>query len=341
MASKREEMSVLVTGGAGYIGSHAVKILIERGYDVVVADNLAKGHREAVHNDAFFYNVDIANIDEMTEILRRHDVSDVMHCAAFSYVGESVSLPLNYYENNTGATTKLLKAMDQAAVKRIVFSSTCATYGEPENLPIVESTEQSPINPYGWSKLFVEQILKDKQRSDEDFGFIALRYFNVAGSALDGSIGEDHQPETHIIPLVLQTALGQRDHITVFGTDYATPDGTCIRDYIHVEDLIEAHILAMETQRAGDARFFNLGIGHGYSVSEVIESARRVTGLPINVVEGQRRAGDPPELFANADLIRSELKWEPRLTDLDEIVGSAWRWFRANPEGYERLAKLR
>lgn len=327
-------MSVLVTGGAGYIGSHAVKILIERGHDVVVVDNLSRGHREAVHEDACFHNVDIADIDRMTDILRGHDVSDVMHFAAFSYVGESVSVPLNYYENNTGATTKLLKAMDVAAVKRFVFSSTCASYGEPDHLPIVESTQQQPINPYGWSKHFVERILRDKQRSDADFGFTALRYFNVAGSALDGSIGEDHHPETHIIPLVLQTALGLRDSITVFGTDYPTPDGTCIRDYIHVEDLIEAHILAMETQRAGHARFFNLGIGKGYSVRDIIESAKRVTGLEINVEYGERRPGDPPELFANADFIRKELGWEPKLTNLDDIIGSAWRWFQANPEGY-------
>lgn len=333
-------MSVLVTGGAGYIGSHAVKILIERGHDVVVVDNLSRGHREAVHADACFHNVDIADVDRMTDILRGHDVSDVMHFAAFSYVGESVSVPLNYYENNTGATTKLLKAMDAAAVKRIVFSSTCASYGEPDYLPIVESTQQQPINPYGWSKLFVERILRDKQRSDADFGFTALRYFNVAGSALDGSIGEDHHPETHIIPLVLQTALGLRDSITVFGTDYPTPDGTCIRDYIHVEDLIEAHILAMETQRAGHARFFNLGIGKGYSVRDIIESAKRVTGLEINVEYGERRPGDPPELFANADFIRRELGWAPKLTNLDDIIGSAWRWFQANPEGYATPKQL-
>ena len=290
--------------------------------------------------DACFHNIDIADVDRMTDILRGHDVSDVLHFAAFSYVGESVSLPLNYYENNTGATTKLLKAMDAAAVKRIVFSSTCASYGEPDQLPIVESTQQQPINPYGWSKLFVERILRDKQRSDADFGFTALRYFNVAGSALDGSIGEDHHPETHIIPLVLQTALGLRNSITVFVKDYPTPDGTCIRDYIHVEDLIEAHILAMETQRAGHARFFNLGIGKGYSVRDIIESAKRVTGLEINVEYGERRAGDPPELFANADFIRRELGWEPKLTNLDDVIGSAWRWFQANPEGYATPKQL-
>jgi len=333
-------MSILVTGGAGYIGSHAVKILIERGYDVVVVDNLSRGHREAVHSNATFYNVDIADVEWMTDILRSHDVSDVMDCAAFSYVGESVAVPLDYYENNTGATTKLLKAMDAAAVKRIVFSSTCASYGEPDHLPIVESTQQQPINPYGWSKLFVERILRDKQQSDARFCFTALRNFNVAGSALDGTIGEDHHPETHIIPLVLQTALGFRDSITVFGTDYPTPDGTCIRDYIHVEDLIETHILAMRSQRAGHARFFNLGIGHGYSVNEVIESARRVTEQQIDVTYGERRPGDPPELFANADFIRKELGWKPKITNLDDIVASAWQWFQANPDGYATCPKV-
>lgn len=333
-------MSILVTGGAGYIGSHAVKILIKRGYDVVVVDNLSRGHRKAVHPDATFYNVDIADVDWMTDILRSHDVSDVMHFAAFSYVGESVSVPLDYYENNTGATTKLLKAMDAAGVKRFVFSSTCASYGEPDHLPIVESTHQQPINPYGWSKLFVERILRDKQQSDASFCFTALRYFNVAESALDGTIGEDHHPETHIIPLVLQTALGFRDSITVFGTDYPTPDGTCIRDYIHVEDLIEAHILAMRSQRAGHARFFNLGNGHGYSVNEVIESARRVTEQQIHVTFGERRPGDPPELFANADLIRKELGWKPKITNLDDIVASAWQWFQTHPDGYAACPKV-
>jgi UDP-glucose 4-epimerase len=328
-------MSVLVTGGAGYIGSHAVKMLVERGYDVVVIDNLSQGHRAAIHADASFYNVDIANTDVVVDILRHHDVSDVMHFAAFSYVGESVHDPLKYYSNNTGGTTKLLQALDGAAVKRFVFSSTCATYGEPDTLPISEETPQRPINPYGWSKLFVEQILRDKAAADEEFAFTALRYFNVAGSALDGSIGEDHNPETHIIPLVLETALGEREQITVFGTDYDTPDGTCIRDYIHVQDLCEAHILAMESQRRGP-RYYNLGIGHGYSVKDVIESAKRVTGREIPIEYGQRRAGDPPTLFANADKIRNELGWEPKLTDLDTAVDSAWKWMQANPNGYSK-----
>ena len=259
-----------------------------------------------------------------------------MHFAAYSYVGESVHDPLSYYSNNTGSTTKLLQALDRAAVKRFVFSSTCATYGESDKLPSSEDMPQHPINPYGWSNLFVEQILRDKANADEQFAFTSLRYFNVAGSALDGSIGEDHNPETHIIPLVLQAALGERDHITVFGTDYDTPDGTCIRDYIHVEDLCEAHILAMESQRQGQ-RYSNLGIGHGYSVKDVIESAERVTGKPIPIKYGDRRAGDPPMLYANADKIRTELGWEPKLADLDTAVESAWRWMQANPTGYTKL----
>ena len=327
-------MSILVTGGAGFIGSHAVKMLVERGHDVVVVDNLSLGHREAVHEDASFYNVDIAETESITDILLRHEVTDVMHFAAFSDVGRSVREPTLYYSNNVGATARLLLAMNQAEVNRLVFSSTCATYGTPESLPMDEGTPQRPINPYGWSKLFVERVLLDHAASVNEFGFTALRYFNVAGAALDGTIGEDHQPETHLIPLVLQTALGQRESITVFGDDYPTADGTCIRDYIHVEDLIEAHILAMESQQAGDHRFFNLGIGHGYSVREVIETARQVTGREIAVERGERRAGDPAELFANADLIRRELGWEPRIPGLGEIIDSAWRWHRDHPVGY-------
>ena len=242
-------------------------------------------------------------------------------------MGESVTDPLAYYDNNTAGTISLLKAMKAAGVKRLVFSSTCATYGEPETTPIVETMRQEPINPYGWSKWCVERVLRDYAAADPEFSFVALRYFNVAGSAADGSLGEDHDPETHLIPVLLLAALGKRDKVTVFGTDYPTPDGTCIRDYIHVEDLCAAHIVAMDALKPGDARFYNLGIGRGYSVKEVIESARRVTGVDFPVEYGPRRPGDPAILFANADKIRRELGWSARYTEIDAIVATAWNWF--------------
>jgi len=327
-------MTILVTGGAGYIGSHAVEHLLNAGQSVVVADNLFRGHREAVHPDAKLYEVDLAETDQLAQIMRTHSVSGVMHFAALTYVGESVDQPIWYYANNTGGTASLLRAMETAGVNRFVFSSTCATYGEPDELPIVETISQHPINPYGQSKLFVEQMLKDKVATDNEFSFIALRYFNVAGCSLGGRIGEDHDPETHLIPIVLQVALGQRERVQVFGTDYPTPDGTCIRDYIHVDDLCAAHLLAMESLKPGEGNFYNLGIGKGYSVREVIESVKRVTGKDIPATEVDRREGDPPELFANADKLRGELGWKPNVPDLDDIVRSAWDWFQAHPNGY-------
>jgi UDP-glucose 4-epimerase len=257
-----------------------------------------------------------------------------MHFAALAYVGESVTQPLAYYRNNTSGTVSLLEAMADAGVKRLVFSSTCATYGEPTETPIVETMRQEPINPYGWSKWCVERILRDYAAADPGFAFVALRYFNVAGAAADGSLGEDHDPETHLIPVLLLTALGRREKVTVFGTDYPTPDGTCIRDYIHVEDLCAAHVSAMEALRPGDARFYNLGIGRGYSVKEVYESACRVTGRKIPIEYGPRRVGDPAVLFADASKIRRELGWSARYTEIDEIVATAWRWFEKHPDGY-------
>jgi UDP-glucose-4-epimerase GalE len=258
-----------------------------------------------------------------------------LHFAAKAYVGESVEQPISYYDNNTGGTLSLLRAMDMAGVKRIVFSSTCATYGIPAQLPITETMPQEPINPYGWSKLFVEQILKDKAHADSEFACMGLRYFNVAGCAEDGSLGENHDPETHLIPLILQAALGQRRAITVSGTDYPTPDGTCIRDYVHVNDLCRAHPLALEQIQPGQAEFFNVGIGRGYSVREVIESACRVTGRDIPTEYAPRRAGDPPELWACADRIRQGLGWSPRFTQLDDIVATAWKWL------YDRSGRSR
>ena len=327
-------MNVLVAGGAGYIGSHAVKQLIEAGRKVVVVDNLYRGHRQAVHPKAALYEINLADTRALAVAMRDQKVDCVMHFAALAYVGESVTQPLAYYDNNTAGTVSLLKAMNQAGVKRLVFSSTCATYGEPEQVPLVESMAQRPINPYGWSKWFVEQILRDVSAADRQFSFVSLRYFNVAGAAADGSLGEDHDPETHLIPSILLAVLGRREPLTVFGTDYPTPDGTCIRDYIHVEDLCAAHLVAMEALSPGDARFYNLGIGKGYSVKEVIESARRVTGMEIPVRYGPRRPGDPAILFANAQKIRDELGWSPRCTEIDAIVQTAWNWLKKHPGGY-------
>ena len=276
-------MNVLVTGGAGYIGSHAVKTLRERGHKVVALDNLFRGHREAVPTDVPFEEADLRQTDNIGEILTRHRIECVMHFAALAYVGESVNEPLRYYDNNTAGTVSLLRAMNSAGVNRLVFSSTCATYGEPEKMPITEDMPQRPINPYGWSKLFVERVLLDYGHANKSFAFAAPRYFNVAGCARDGSLGEDHEPETHLIPVLLNAALGKIPKVTVFGEDYPTPDGTCIRDYIHVEDLVEAHVVLMEALQPGDKRFYNLGIGQGYSVRQVIDAAKRVTGVDFKV----------------------------------------------------------
>ena len=327
-------MNVMVAGGAGYIGSHAVKQLAEAGHRVVAVDNLFRGHAQAVDRRAAFERLDLADTDALAEVLRRHKVDCVMHFAALAYVGESVTDPLAYYDNNTAGTISLLKAMRAAGVRRLVFSSTCATYGEPESTPIVETMRQSPISPYGWSKWCVERVLRDYGAAEPDFSYAALRYFNVAGSAADGSLGEDHSPETHLIPVLLLAALGQREKVTVFGTDYPTPDGTCIRDYVHVEDLCAAHIAVMEALRPGDARFYNLGIGRGYSVKEVIDAARRVTGLEIPLEYGARRPGDPAVLYADAGKIRRELGWSAKYTEIGPIVATAWTWFKNHPRGY-------
>lgn len=328
-------MNVLVVGGAGYIGSHAVKLLLEGGYNVVVVDNLSRGHREAVPASVPFYATPLADVHKMAEILARHAVGCVMHFAAFAYVGESVERPLDYYENNVGQTIALLRAMDEVGVQKMVFSSTCATYGEPQVVPITEETPQRPINPYGRSKLFVEQILADYATARPGFAYAALRYFNVAGAARDGTLGEDHEPETHLIPSLLLTALGRRPHFEIFGTDYPTPDGTCIRDYIHVEDLCRAHIVVMEALRPGARLIYNLGIGRGYSVKEVLEAARRVTGQSIPVIYGPRRAGDPAVLYTDAGKIRRELGWVPEYTQIEPIIETAWRWFKEHPFGYK------
>ncbi len=340
-------MNVLVTGGAGYIGSHAVKALVAAGHGVVVLDNLERGHEAAVRAAAVHHRVplerlDLRDTDALASAMTHHRIEGVMHFAALAYVNESVHQPLLYYDNNVAGTLSLLQAMEHAGVDRLVFSSTCATYGEPETVPIQEDTPQSPINPYGWSKLFVERMLIDHASSrrvtDRPFAFAALRYFNVAGSAADGSIGEDHQPETHLIPVLLNVALGKRDGATIFGDDYPTPDGTCIRDYIHVEDLVDAHVHVMDAlepgKRGRDEMFFNLGIGEGRSVRQVVEAVREVTGHPIPTTLGDRRGGDPPALYADASRIAEELGWRARITSLETMVETAWRWFRTHPGGY-------
>ena len=327
-------MRILVTGGAGYIGSHCVRQLIQDGQDVVVIDNLSRGHRNAIHRDSAFYQLDLSDTKQMAAVMREHEVEAVMHFAALSYVCESVRHPRRYLQNNTAGTIHLLEAMEVAGVKRFVFSSTCSTYGIPERLPLHEQSPQRPCNPYGQSKLLVEKMLRDLVAADPSFGCITLRYFNVAGCSADGELGEDHDPHLRIIPILMETALGRRNSFTVNGDDFATPDGTCIRDYIHVDDICSAHRLALNGVRSGEAQFFNVGLGHGYSVNEVIASVSRVTQKAIPVLIGPRREGDPSELFADSHRIRTELGWAPRFTKLDDIVETAWRWFKTYPEGY-------
>lgn len=329
-------MRVLVTGGGGYIGSHAVKQLREAGHDVVVLDNFSRGHREAVPDAVPIEELDLHQTEAIANALNYHQIECVMHFAALAQVGESMSDPLLYYENNAAGSVSLLKAMQQANVNRLVFSSTCATYGEPANVPITEQEPQQPINPYGWTKLMIERALKDYAASNERFAFAALRYFNVAGCAGDGSLGEDHAPETHLIPVLLQVALGQRETFYINGDDYPTADGTCIRDYIHVEDLVAAHIQVMETLKPGDQRCYNLGIGEGKSVQTVLEAARRVTGQPIPAEVGPRREGDPPVLYADPSLIQQEIGWQAKVTDIERMIETAWRWFKTHPDGYEK-----
>jgi UDP-glucose 4-epimerase len=326
-------MRILVTGGAGYIGSHAVRLFLARGHDVWVYDNLSMGHRAAVPAERLIA-ADLCETQRLDHALMLHRIEAVVHFAAFAFVGESVTNPAKYYQNNLVNTLNLLDALRRHKIGRIVFSSTCATYGVPEILPITEDEKQKPINPYGNTKLAVEHALADYAAA-YGWGFAALRYFNAAGAAADGSIGEDHDPETHLIPLVLQTALGQRPAIEVFGVDYPTPDGTCVRDYIHVDDLADAHLLALESLAPGKQLRYNLGTGRGYSVREVIGAAEEVTGKKVPVIVGPRRAGDPPVLVAASEKVQRELGWRPRYTDLGSVVESAWKWHRAHPKGYE------
>lgn len=324
-------MRVLVTGGAGYVGSHAAKQLTKSGHDVVIADNLAEGHRAAA-GKLPFVSVDLLDRERVVAAMREHKIEAVMHFAAFAYVGVSVTDPAIYYQNNIVGSLSLLDAMRDAGVDRIVFSSSCATYGIPNKVPITEDHSQHPISPYGFTKLAIEQALADYSHA-YGIGYAALRYFNASGAAADGTIGEDHDPETHLIPLLLQVALGQRDSVDVFGTDYPTPDGTCIRDYIHVDDLATAHVAALEKLKPSMALKLNLGTGHGASVEEVVTLCREVTGHAIPVRKSGRRAGDPPALVADASAAKRELGWQSRYS-IREIVESAWKWHKAHPKGY-------
>jgi len=317
--------TVLVTGGAGYIGSHACKALAAAGYRPVVADSLVHGHQWAVKWGPLEQG-DIADRAFLDGVLQRHRPAAVMHFAAFAYVGESVTDPGKYYRNNVGGTLTLLEAMRDHGIGALVFSSTCATYGTPERVPIAESAPQQPINPYGASKLMVERMLSDFDAA-HGLRSMSLRYFNAAGADPDGEIGEVHDPETHLIPLALDAASGKSPPLTVFGEDYDTPDGTCVRDYIHVSDLADAHLLALEQlERSGSSDRFNLGTGTGASVLEVIAAVERVTGRPVRYAVGPRRAGDPPVLVSEASRAARELGWTPRLSDLDTIVATAWAW---------------
>lgn len=326
-------MNILVTGGAGYVGSHACRVLDKAGHDVWVLDSLEIGHREA----ALPGKLIVGNLGDrqlVPQVLREKKIDAVMHFAAYALVGESVSDPSKYYQNNVIQTLNLLESMRECDVKKFVFSSTTATYGVPKHIPITEKEDQKPINPYGFTKLVVEQALRDYAHA-YDFAFAALRYFNASGASPDGGIGEDHSPESHLIPLVLQVALGQREKIFIFGNDYPTPDGTCIRDYIHVDDLGSAHVKALERLEPGNGIQVNLGTGTGTSVLEVIEACRAISGheIPADVVE--RRPGDPPELVANSDLAQETLNWKPKYMTIDTIVETAWAWHKSHPQGYK------
>lgn len=331
-------MAVLVLGGAGYIGSHTVYELIKNGEDVVVIDSLETGHKEAVHPKARFYKGDIRDREFLDSVLEKEDIDAVIHFAANSLVGESMTDPLKYYDNNVGGCITLLEALRDHGIDKVVFSSTAATYGEPEKVPILESDRTEPENTYGETKLAMEKMFKWTDRA-HDIRYVALRYFNASGADASGDIGEAHKPETHLIPLILQVPLGQREFISIYGDDYPTPDGTCIRDYIHVTDLADAHIRAMNYLRdGGKSDVFNLGNGTGFSVNEVIEKAREVTGHPIPAKVTPRRAGDPAQLIASSDKAKDVLKWDPQHADLGEIIESAWKWHQGHPNGFEEVA---
>ena len=326
-------MAVLVCGGAGYIGSHAVRELLAAGEEVIIADNLSTGHRKAIPA-VKFYECDIRDKAALKKIFAENKVEAVFHFAAFIEAGESVKLPLKYFNNNVYGMQILLEAMTECGVDKIIFSSSAAVYGEPEKIPIDEGDATFPVNPYGDSKLIMEMMIR-RVSAAQGVRYVSLRYFNASGASLDGTIGEDHHPETHLIPLILQVPLGKRDHITIFGDDYPTPDGTCIRDYIHVLDLANAHICALNYLRGGgESNFFNLGTGHGFSVKEIIDAAEKVTGLKIKKELGARRPGDPARLIALGEKARKILQWTPRFDNVEKIIATAWNWHKSHPNGY-------
>ncbi|MSR31103.1 MAG: UDP-glucose 4-epimerase GalE [Gemmataceae bacterium] len=326
-------MRILVTGGAGYIGSHAVRLLLEHGHEITVFDNLSRGHPQAVPRE-LLVQADLHDIHRLDQVLLNRRIEAVIHFAALAQVGESVKNPALYYKNNLAGTLALLDCMQRAGVKRFIFSSTCATYGAPEKMPISEDCPQIPVNPYGRTKLAVEWALSDYALAS-DWACVSLRYFNAAGAHPAGDIGENHHPETHLIPLALFAAAGSMPKLVIFGNDYPTPDGACIRDYIHVEDLAEAHRLALEKVPPGQHWRLNLGTGKGSSVTEVLTAAGTVVGKKVPFTLGQRREGDPPELVANATRAREILGWKPVYTELEAIVDSAWKWHRLHPRGYQ------
>ena len=328
-------MTILVLGGAGYIGSHTVYELIDAGEDVVIVDNLQTGHKGALHPKARFYKGDIRDEKFLDDLFNKEKIDSVIHFAANSLVGESMIDPLKYYDNNLYGTMILLKSMVKNGIEKIVFSSTAATYGAPEKTPIFEKDRTEPTNTYGETKLSMEKMFKWVSKA-HGLRYVSLRYFNACGAHVSGKIGEDHSPETHLIPLILQVPNGKREHIGIFGDDYQTPDGTCIRDYIHVTDLAQAHILAVKYLNKGnESDIFNLGNGVGFSVKEVIETARKVTGHPIPAKISKRRAGDPAILIASSDKAKSILGWNPSHNSLDEIIETAWKWHKTHPNGYE------
>lgn len=324
----QEKPCILVTGGAGYIGSHTVLALLQAGYEVIILDNLVYGHRDLVEKvlQVELVEGDTGDRPLLDNLFSTRNITAVMHFSAYAYVGESVTDPAKYYRNNVVGTLTLLEAMLAASVNKFVFSSTCATYGVPLVVPIPEDHPQNPINPYGATKLMVERILSDFHTA-YDFKSVRFRYFNAAGADPDGRLGEDHNPETHLIPLVLMTALGKREFISIFGTDYPTPDGTCIRDYIHVNDLADAHVLGLQyLLDGGDSEVFNLGNGNGFSVKEVIEAAKQITGCNIPVKECDRRPGDPPSLIGSGEKARKILNWQPQYSSLEDIITHSWHW---------------
>ncbi len=326
-------MRVLVCGGAGYIGSNMTAVLVENGYETIVYDNLSKGHRKAVVDGAEFIHGDLADYDKLVETMTKYKIDAVMHFAALIEVGESMLDPLGFYYNNVSNTNNLLRAMEFCKVNRFVFSSSAAVYGMAQNKALQESSPKSPINSYGDSKLAVERMCHFQSQTGR-LNYAAMRYFNACGAGNNCTLGEDHWPESHLIPLIIQAAMGKRDSIKIFGDDYPTPDGTCVRDYVHVEDLAQAHLLALEKLSSTTEQIYNLGNGKGYSVLEVIEAVKRVSGKDFKVVREKRRSGDPAFLTADSSKAQKELGWTPKVPDIDSIIESAWKWHNQNPDGY-------